>query len=138
MELWSAHVPARLLNFCCRTHFVRCDYVSSRDGRSAVGVFNIEFWRRLTLLSTRLKSRDLTWSSGRLTCQHKSLWNKLIQAEGFWFRRDQNVMKVIKTVMKVNIVLLFPQHQCGCFLIRPRVGTCGSLSISSLGLCSPK
>jgi hypothetical protein len=25
MELWSAHVPARLSNFCCRTHFVRRD-----------------------------------------------------------------------------------------------------------------
>jgi hypothetical protein len=23
VELWSAHMPARLLNFCCRTHFVR-------------------------------------------------------------------------------------------------------------------
>jgi hypothetical protein len=23
VELWSAHVTARLLNFCCRTHFVR-------------------------------------------------------------------------------------------------------------------
>jgi len=25
VELWSAHVPARLSNFCCRTHFVRRD-----------------------------------------------------------------------------------------------------------------
>jgi hypothetical protein len=25
MELWSTHVPARLSNFCCRTHFMRCD-----------------------------------------------------------------------------------------------------------------
>jgi hypothetical protein len=25
VELWSAHVPARLSNFCCRTYFVRRD-----------------------------------------------------------------------------------------------------------------
>ena len=25
MGIWSAHVPARLSNFCCRTHFVRRD-----------------------------------------------------------------------------------------------------------------
>jgi len=25
VELWSAHVPARLSNFCCRTRFVRRD-----------------------------------------------------------------------------------------------------------------
>ena len=25
MELWSARVPARLANFCCRKHFVRRD-----------------------------------------------------------------------------------------------------------------
>ena len=25
VELWSAHVPARLSNFCCRKHFVRRD-----------------------------------------------------------------------------------------------------------------
>jgi hypothetical protein len=46
-------------------------HVSSCDVTSAVGIFNIEFWRRLTLLSTLLTSRDLTWSSGRLTCQHE-------------------------------------------------------------------
>jgi hypothetical protein len=47
-------------------------HVSSCDVTSAVGILNIEFWRRLTLLSTLLTSRDLTWSSGRLTCQHAS------------------------------------------------------------------
>jgi hypothetical protein len=25
VELWPTHVPARLSNFCCRTHFVRRD-----------------------------------------------------------------------------------------------------------------
>jgi len=25
VDLWSAHVPARLSNFCCRTHFLRRD-----------------------------------------------------------------------------------------------------------------
>jgi hypothetical protein len=35
-------------------------HVSSRDVTSAVGIFNIEFWRKLTLLSTLLTSRDLT------------------------------------------------------------------------------
>jgi hypothetical protein len=47
-------------------------HVNSRDITSVVGTFNIEFWRRLTLPSTLLTSRDLTWSSGRLTCQHTS------------------------------------------------------------------
>jgi hypothetical protein len=47
-------------------------HVSSCDVTSADGIFNIEFWRRLTLLSTLLTSHDLTWSSGRLTCQHTS------------------------------------------------------------------
>jgi hypothetical protein len=46
--------------------------VSSCDVMSAVRIFNIEFWLRLTLLSTLLTSRDLTWSSGWLTCQHAS------------------------------------------------------------------
>jgi hypothetical protein len=46
-------------------------HVSSRDVTSAVGIFNIEFWRTRTLV-TLLTSRDLTWSSGRLTCQHAS------------------------------------------------------------------
>jgi hypothetical protein len=47
-------------------------HMSSRDVTSAVGIFNIEFWRTLTRLSTLLTSRDLTWSSGRLTHQHAS------------------------------------------------------------------
>jgi hypothetical protein len=25
VELWSAHMPARFSNFCCRTHFMRHD-----------------------------------------------------------------------------------------------------------------
>jgi hypothetical protein len=44
--------------------------------------------------------------------QRKCLWNKLIQAEVFWFRRDQYVMKVTS-------VLLVPPHQSVCFLSRP-------------------
>jgi hypothetical protein len=47
-------------------------HVSSRDVTCAVRIFNIEFWGRLTLLSTLLTSRDLTYISGRLTCQHVS------------------------------------------------------------------
>jgi hypothetical protein len=47
-------------------------HVSSCDVTSAVGIFNIEFWRRLSILSTLLTSRDLTWRSGRLTCQRAS------------------------------------------------------------------
>ena len=36
VELWSAHAPARLSHFCCRTHFVRragawADQSSTRD-----------------------------------------------------------------------------------------------------------
>jgi len=34
VELWSAHAPARLSHFCCRTHFVRRDQrveCSARD-----------------------------------------------------------------------------------------------------------
>ena len=41
--------------------------------------------------------------------QRKCLWNKLIQAEVFWFRRGQHVMKVTS-------VLFVPQHQSRCFL----------------------
>jgi hypothetical protein len=44
--------------------------------------------------------------------QRKYLWNKLIQAQEFWFRKDQYVMKV-------TLVLLVPKHQTGCFLVRP-------------------
>jgi hypothetical protein len=57
VELWSAHMPAHLLNFCWHTHLVRryintlsSRHVSLRDVTSAVGIFNIEFWRTLTLL----------------------------------------------------------------------------------------
>jgi hypothetical protein len=39
--------------------------------RVHLGYFNFEFWRRLTVV-TLLTSRDLTWSCGRLTCQHSS------------------------------------------------------------------
>jgi hypothetical protein len=31
VELWSAHMPARLLNFCWRTHFVRRDVLVGRE-----------------------------------------------------------------------------------------------------------
>ena len=31
VELWSTHVPARLSNFCCRTHFVRRDVCVERS-----------------------------------------------------------------------------------------------------------
>jgi hypothetical protein len=48
--------------------------------------------------------------------QRKSLWDKLIQAEVFRFRRDQYVLKVTS-------VLLVRQRQSGYFLIRPRGGT---------------
>jgi len=44
--------------------------------------------------------------------QWKLLWKKLIQAEWFWFRRDQYVMKI-------TLVLLVSQHQSGYFLVRP-------------------
>jgi len=55
-------------------------------------------------------------SDYRRCFQHwKSLWNKIIQAEWFWFRMDQYVMKVTS-------LLLVPQHQTGCFLIRPGEG----------------
>jgi hypothetical protein len=47
-------------------------HVSSCDVTSAVGIFHIELWRILTHLSTLLTSRDLTWSSVRLTYQHAS------------------------------------------------------------------
>jgi hypothetical protein len=46
-------------------------HVSPRDVTSAVGIFNTEFWRTLILV-TLLTSRDLTWGSGWLTCQHAS------------------------------------------------------------------
>jgi hypothetical protein len=38
VELWSAHMPARLLNFCCRTHFVRRDvvFICTKEQQRAV------------------------------------------------------------------------------------------------------
>ena len=46
VELWSAHVPARLSNFCCRTHFVRRDVrvESSSDVTSC-----FQKWRKCLL-----------------------------------------------------------------------------------------
>jgi hypothetical protein len=43
-------------------------HVSSRDVTSAVGIFLAHTHTSVTLLM----SRDLTWSSGRLTCRHAS------------------------------------------------------------------
>jgi len=46
--------------------------------------------------------------------QWKSCWKKCVQAEGASFERDQSVMKV-------ELILLVPQHQSRYFLIRPYV-----------------
>jgi hypothetical protein len=50
--------------------------------------------------------------------QRNSLCNKLIQAEGYLFRRDQYVMTV-------NSVMLVWQRQSGCLLMGHRGGTSG-------------
>jgi hypothetical protein len=46
VELWSAHVPARLSNFCCRTHFVRRDV---RVERSSDVTSCFQKWRKCLL-----------------------------------------------------------------------------------------
>ena len=46
VELWSAHVPARLWNFCCRTHFVRHDI---RVERSSDVTSCFQKWRKCLL-----------------------------------------------------------------------------------------
>jgi len=46
VELWSAHVPARLSNFCCRTHFVRRDV---RVERSSDVTSCFQNWRKCLL-----------------------------------------------------------------------------------------
>jgi hypothetical protein len=56
LELWSAHMPARLSNFCSRTHFVRHDvrHVSRNvcDNRNLRGVLARE---------TTRAPRQITW-----------------------------------------------------------------------------
>jgi hypothetical protein len=54
------------------THYHHVTWAHVSSLRVRLGYFNFEFWRRLTLLSTLLMSRDLAWSSGRLMCQHAS------------------------------------------------------------------
>jgi hypothetical protein len=46
VQLWSAHVPARLSNFCCRTHFVRRDV---RVERSSDVTSCFQKWRKCSL-----------------------------------------------------------------------------------------
>jgi len=46
LELWSAHVPARLSHFCCRTHFVRRDV---RVERSSDVTSCFHKWRKRLL-----------------------------------------------------------------------------------------
>jgi len=46
VELWSAHVPARLSNFCCRTHSVRRDV---RVERSSDVTSCFQKWRKCLL-----------------------------------------------------------------------------------------
>jgi hypothetical protein len=46
VELWSAHVPACLSNFCCRTHFVRRD---ARVERSSDLTTCFQEWRKCLL-----------------------------------------------------------------------------------------
>jgi hypothetical protein len=46
VELWSVHVPARLSNFCCRTHFVRHDV---RVERSSYVTSCFQKWRKCLL-----------------------------------------------------------------------------------------
>ena len=43
VELWSAHVPVRLSNFCCLTHFVRRDV---RVERSSDVISCFQKWRK--------------------------------------------------------------------------------------------
>jgi len=47
VELWSAHVPARLTHFCCRTHFVRCDL--RVECSSNIVTSSFQKWRKCLL-----------------------------------------------------------------------------------------
>ena len=53
VELWSAHVPARLSNFCCRTHFVRRDI---RVERSSDVTSCFQKWRKCLLKKMRQRT----------------------------------------------------------------------------------
>jgi len=53
VELWLAHVPARLSNFCCRTRFVRRDV---RVERSSDVTSCFQKWRKRLLKKVRQRT----------------------------------------------------------------------------------
>jgi hypothetical protein len=53
VELWSAHVSARLSDFCCRTHFVRRDV---RVERSSDVTSCLQKWRKCLLKKVRQRT----------------------------------------------------------------------------------
>ena len=118
-QLRQPQTPLTLLN---ASFPVSC-HKNTLGGKSFEGVGEIEGNATQQLLQMH--------RAGYRRCfEQKSPWNKLIQAEEFRFRRDQYVLVV-------TTVLLVRQRQSGCFLIRPRGGTSGSLTLHTEGLCSP-
>jgi hypothetical protein len=59
VELWSAHVPARVSNLCCRTHFVRRDV---RIERSSVVTSCFQKWWKCLLKKCANETFDMDMS----------------------------------------------------------------------------
>jgi len=111
--------PLTLLN----ARFPVSCHKNTVGGKSFEGVGRIESKATQQLL-------QMHHANYRRCFEQKSPWNKLIQAEVFWFRRDHYVLKV-------TTVLLVRQRQSGYFLIRPDGGTSEYLTLHTEGLCSP-
>jgi hypothetical protein len=104
VERWSAHVPARLSYFCCRTHFVRrevtwpteiweaCWHVSRPElharSRDVSRVTSVNLRHRIQcqiashIQTARLTSHELTWREDSVS---PALWHFRITWEGLPF-----------------------------------------------------
>jgi hypothetical protein len=74
VELWSAHMPARLLNFCCRTHFGRRDvcHVSQNvcANRNLRGVLACTSRLTKCVRQQKFKRRAGMWADQSSTSDH--------------------------------------------------------------------
>jgi hypothetical protein len=66
VELWSAHVPARLSNFCCCTHFVKRDVRVERS--SDVTIFTWVFFVIFCSHSSNHCNRDVSNGVSTKSC----------------------------------------------------------------------